>query len=68
MGEVSLSQAAKLAGVPYSTFARWVAVWRIRGVEGVTVQRARAHAGRRYVVDRSVVERWLACELATPYR
>lgn len=64
---MSLQEAADLARVPYATFARWVAAWHLRGVDGVRVVTARARAGRRYVVDRSVVERWLDCELPTPY-
>lgn len=67
VGEVSLRDAAVLARVPYRTFARWCAAWLARGVEGIYVETARARAGRRYVVDRSVVDRWLACELPTPY-
>jgi len=67
VGQVSLRDAATLARVPYRTFARWVAAWLARGVDGIHVETARARAGRRYVVDRSVVERWLACELPTPY-
>jgi hypothetical protein len=52
-----------MARRPYSTFASYVARWAARGVPGIRVVRCRARAGRRYVVDPSVVERYLSCDL-----
>lgn len=63
VGEVSLREAAEACGVPYRTFARYVERWSLRRVDGITVTRARARAGRRYVIDASIVERWRACTL-----
>ena len=68
VGEVSLAEAAKLARVPYRTWARWVERWAFRRVNGIRVVTARARGGRRYVVDPEFVERWRNQEIATPYR
>jgi len=63
VGEVSLAESAQRARVCYRTWARYVERWAMRGVEGIGVVRCRARAGRRYVVDPSVVERYLSCDL-----
>jgi len=66
VGEVSLREAAQLASVPYRTLARWCERWHYHGVPGVRRVAGRARAGRRWAIDRSVIDRWLACELPTP--
>ncbi len=58
-----LQDAARLAGVPYQTFVRYVRRWHQRGVDGITTRVGRARAGRIYVVDPSVVDRYHRCEL-----
>lgn len=58
-----LCDAAAYAGVPYQTFVRYVRLWHLRGVPGISTRKARARAGRVYVVDPSVVDRYHRCEL-----
>jgi hypothetical protein len=64
VAEMRLQDAARLAGVPYQTFVRYVRLWHQRGVPGVTTRTGRARAGRVYVVEPSVVDRYHRCELS----
>lgn len=64
---MSLAEAARSLDIPYPTLARWVLVWYARGVEGIERVTARAHAGKRWVIDPSVLARYRDCELPAPY-
>lgn len=68
VGELSLAEAALLCGVPYPTLRVWVERWHHRGVPGISRERAHARGGKRWRIDRSVIDRWLAQELPTPTR
>jgi hypothetical protein len=63
VAELSLAESAQAAGVAYRTWARFVERWHHRRIDGVTTRVGRARAGRIYVVDPSVVDRYHRCEL-----
>ena len=65
---LTLRESCALAGVPYTTWAKWVSRWRSMDVDGIEVVKARARSGRATMVHDDFVDRWLRCELPSPYR
>jgi len=65
--DVTVSQFAALANSSVREVIRWIAAWRLKGVDGIREERARGRYGKRYVFTSSFVSRWLACEIPSPH-
>lgn len=51
---------------PESTVRDWLRAWHALGVVGIRLVRSRGRYGARYLVARSVLSQWLACDLPVP--
>jgi hypothetical protein len=59
---------ARAMGVPVQTVLRWLRVWRDLRVEGIALVPSKGRYGARYVIDRSVVDRWRSGLLPEPFQ
>ena len=63
---LSLQEFARAIGKPYSTVARWLERWLYLRVAGIEKVPSRGRGGA-WSIHEDVVERWLNCDLPSPY-
>ena len=63
--ELTLSQAAEVMGIHVRRLRRWLASWLAQGVTGI--RKVPHPGGYAYAIVASLPERWINCELPSPY-
>jgi hypothetical protein len=64
--ELTLVQAAEAMGIHARRLRRWLASWLAQGVAGI--RKVPHPGGYAYAIAADIPERWLACELPSPYK